>query len=110
MLVNNVKQAALNCPAPAAFLIPSKFNYFLRNTTLLLLLHIEIVTLFPHECTYISLYILSVTCFPTQTKRPALQHFHSADLTSLGGSAEQLSMVLEVSGRSAGLCGVRVEV
>lgn len=31
MLVNNVKQAALNCPGPAGFLIPSKFNYFLNN-------------------------------------------------------------------------------
>lgn len=31
MLVNNVKQAALNCPGPAGFIIPSKFNYFLRK-------------------------------------------------------------------------------
>lgn len=31
MLVNNVKQAALNCPGPAGFIIQSKFNYFLRK-------------------------------------------------------------------------------
>lgn len=31
MLVNNVKQAALNCPRPAGFIIQSKFNYFLRK-------------------------------------------------------------------------------
>ncbi|MEQ2256333.1 hypothetical protein ILYODFUR_023162 [Ilyodon furcidens] len=31
MLVNNVKQAALNCSGPAGFIIPSKFNYFLRK-------------------------------------------------------------------------------
>lgn len=31
MLVNNVKQAALNCPGPAGFIIPSKFNYLLRK-------------------------------------------------------------------------------
>ena len=31
MLVNNVKQAALNCPGPAGFIIPSNFNYFLRK-------------------------------------------------------------------------------
>lgn len=31
LLVNNVKQAALNCPGPAGFIIPSKFNYFLRK-------------------------------------------------------------------------------
>lgn len=31
MLVNNVKQAALNCPRPAGFIIPSKFTFFLRK-------------------------------------------------------------------------------
>lgn len=31
MLMNNIKQAALNCPGPAGVITTSKFNYFLRK-------------------------------------------------------------------------------
>lgn len=40
MLVNNVKQAALNCLVPAAFIIPSKFNYFPRKSARKTLPHV----------------------------------------------------------------------